>query len=219
MIGHPHIVPLDQLPRLPVVPVRAAGEFVIGVHAKNLRANLDPVPVLAALEVAVDALPNTRVRVDVHPDVLTRDDPPAVSFRDFKRGKDNDPAWDFRVHGRFTDDELWDYLGALDLCVLPYRFGTHSGWLEACVDVGTAVLVPDIGFFAEQHGHPSYPRADGRVDHEKFIAVLRAIRDDPALAQPTRPDRRQQRRQIAAAHGRVYRRLLAGGVSDATGRR
>lgn len=36
------------------------------------------------------------------------------------------------VHDCFSDDELWSYLEALDLSVLPYRFGTHSGWLEAC---------------------------------------------------------------------------------------
>jgi beta-1,4-mannosyltransferase len=219
VIGHPHIVPLCQLPATDSTAPGTDG-FVIGVHAKSLRANLDPVPVLAALEVAIDALPNTRVRVDVHPDVLTRADPQATAFREFLQRRENDPKWDFQVHGRFTDDELWDYLGGLDLCVLPYRFGTHSGWLEACVDVGTAVLVPATGHFAGQHGHPSYPRAtDGTVDQQQFTATLRAIRDDPVVARPARPDRLAQRRQIAAAHERVYRRVLAGGVSDATGNR
>ena len=54
------------------------------------------------------------------------------------------------VHDCYTDDELWDYFESLDVSVLPYRFGTHSGWLEACFDLGTPVVVPDCGFMAEQ---------------------------------------------------------------------
>jgi len=48
------------------------------------------------------------------------------------------------------DAELWTYLAGLDVSVLPYRFGTHSGWLEACRDLGTTVIVPSCGYFAEQ---------------------------------------------------------------------
>ena len=214
VIAHPHIVPLDRL-AVPAVSASPSArpdpdrQFVIGVHAKSLRANLDPVPVLAALAAVTEDLPATRVRVDVHPDVLSRTDAPAATFREFLQCKENDPSWDVRVHGRFSDDELWAYLGGLDLCVLPYRFGTHSGWLEACVDVDTAVLVPDIGFFAGQHGHPTYPRAvDGAVDQEGFARILRAVRADLTPALPRRPDRHAQRRQIAQAHQRVYQAAL-----------
>ena len=35
--------------------------------------------------------------------------------------------------------------------MLPYRFGTHSGWLEACFDLGTAVIAPSCGFYGQQH--------------------------------------------------------------------
>ena len=37
------------------------------------------------------------------------------------------------------------------MSVLPYRFGTHSGWLEACFDLGTAVIAPSCGFYRQQH--------------------------------------------------------------------
>lgn len=111
----------------------------------------------------------------------------------------------------FTDAELWDYLAALDLYVLPYRFGTHSGWLEACVDLGTGVLVPDIGCYSEQHGHPSYPRSPGgTVDGAGFTAALRGALSDPLVGKRDRPDRTGQRRLIAQAHERVYRRALDG---------
>ncbi|MGJ3561374.1 hypothetical protein ACR6C2_36400 [Streptomyces sp. INA 01156] len=36
------------------------------------------------------------------------------------------------VHDYFDDDALWDCLIGLDVSVLPYRFGTHSGdWRRA----------------------------------------------------------------------------------------
>ena len=63
---------------------------------------------------------------------------------------------DLRVHDYFTDDELWRYLSSLDVSVLPYRFGTHWGWLEACRDLGTAVIAPTCGYFADQAPVLSY---------------------------------------------------------------
>ncbi|MET0863027.1 MAG: glycosyltransferase family 1 protein, partial [Nakamurella sp.] len=116
VVPHPHVVPLADLPD----PAMAAGDpFVIGVHCKSLRANLDPLPVLVALESALPTLAATQVRVDLHPDLLTRSDPPALALRDWLQRKADDDSWSVHVHGRFTDDELWEYLGGLDLCVLP----------------------------------------------------------------------------------------------------
>ena len=39
---------------------------------------------------------------------------------------------------------------SVTVSVLPYRFGTHSGWLEACFDLGTAVIAPSCGFYKQQ---------------------------------------------------------------------
>jgi hypothetical protein len=213
VIPHPHVVPLSRIPSADdrrEADLTAGGrELVIGVHAKNLRANLDPLPVLTALDVAVRRLPDTVVRVDLHPDVLQRKDSAATDLARWLRGRRGDPGWRIEVHPRYPDDDLWRYLAGLDLCVLPYRFGTHSGWLEACVDVGTGVVVPKAGFYAEQHGHPSYSRAaSGEVDQDNFSEVIRRIHDDRTLARPPRPDRRRQRRLIAAAHETIYRKTL-----------
>jgi hypothetical protein len=206
VVPHPHMFPLANLGE----PAREAGQtLLIGVHAKSLRANLDPLPVLIALDRATNDVQGTRVRVDLHPDLLTRSDQPATALRQWLQDRTDDPRWQVSVHNRFTDDQLQDYLSGLDLCVLAYRFGTHSGWLEACVDVGTGVLVPSTGFYAEQHGHPSFPRsATGVIDQPGFTAVLRQITKDRRLATPPRPDRLDQRRQIAADHERIYRRAL-----------
>ena len=214
VIPHPHVVPLDELPPLPK-SLSGAG-LTIGVHAKSLRANVDPLPLLIALDAAMMAMSPTtpdpssiRVRVDLHPDVLNRADTAALALREWLRHKADDSRWQVEVHPMFTDAELWTYLGSLDLCVLPYRFGTHSGWLEACVDVGTAVLVPDIGCYAAQHGHASYPRAaDGTVDPATFATVLRKVVGDLSHGGQERPNRTSQRRLVAAAHERVYRRAL-----------
>ena len=210
VIPHPHIVPLDRLPPPKSLdPSRRSAEFVIGISAKSLRANIDPLPVLMAVDIAIAELPRTTIRVDLHPDIWTRSDCSAVALREWLNGKENDPAWQVLTHPRFDDAELWGHLRSLDLCVLPYAFGTHSGWLEACVDVGTGVLAPDIGYYSQQHGHPAYSRAvDGAVDPVHFSAVLGRLRKEPALTTPATPNRREQRRQIALAHERIYREAL-----------
>ncbi len=156
-------------------------------------------------------LPDTIVQVDLHPEVMSRDERRAIELREWLRPRHGDPQWRISVHPMFTDDELWAYLGSLDLCVLPYRFGTHSGWLEACVDLGTATLVPDIGYYAEQHGHSRYSLGpDGTLDKSGFIGEIQLLHQDISPARPARPDRVAQRRDIAAAHERLYRRALGG---------
>ncbi len=204
VIPHPHVVPAVRS----TLPRPAHPGFVIGVHAKSLRANIDPTPVLAALLAAMPSMPNAVLQLDVHPDVTDpgNDDERAAALRTFLTAATRHSQFRLAVHPRLTDPELWDYLQSIDLCVLPYRFGTHSGWLEACVDLGTAVLVPNTGCYADQHGHPSYgPTADDLAE------AVRAIYAQPVSARPDRPDRRRQRQQIAAAHEHVYRRVLTSG--------
>ncbi len=205
VVPHPHVVPLDRPPG----PPRPAGApFVVGISAKNLRANIDPLPVLAALLPALPDLPGVHVTVDVHREVMdpTRTDPRAVAFRAFAADHADEPRFSVVPHGRFTDDELFDHLAGLDLSVLPYRFGTHSGWLEACVDLGTGVLVPDTGHYAGQHGHPAY-RFPGPSGTD-LIERIDAIAHGRTGARPAPPDRREQRRRVARAHLQVYRGVL-----------
>lgn len=201
VIPHPHMVPLGVVGR--PHPVRP--NFVIGLHAKSLRANMDPLPLLRALVDVLPCLPDARLRLDVHPDVLdpAHGEPRAAALRSFLDTVRGHAQFELAVHPRFSDDELWDYLQSIDLCVLPYRFGTHSGWLEACVDLGTGVLVPATGCYGSQHGHPTYTLQEGNL-----AGAVRAIHADPSLARPERPDRVRQRQQIAAEHRRIYRRVI-----------
>ena len=54
------------------------------------------------------------------------------------------------------------------LRLLSDRFGTHSGWLEACRDPGTTVMEPTCRYFAEQGPVLSY---DHGVDDSLTEAV------------------------------------------------
>ena len=115
---------------------------------------------------------------------------------------------DLRVHDFLPDDQLWEYLAGLDLSVLPYRFGTHSGWLEACRDLGTAVAAPDCGFYADQGPVFGYTHNEAGLDAESLKAAVRAARSAGPPAPLAPADRAGQRDAVAAAHARIYSRLL-----------
>ena len=201
VIPHPHLVPLERPKHLRP----AGGPFVIGVHAKELRANIDPVPVLDALLPVVGEQPGLLLRVDAHPGSVDRasSDPRRVELASWIDAHQADPGVHVHVHPRFTDDELWTYLAGLDLCVLPYRFGTHSGWLEACVDLGVPVLVPEVGYLAEQHGHPAFPHPRD-AGPRPLVEAVDYARAHPRWALRSAPDRRSERTLIGDAHIRLY---------------
>ena len=205
VIPHPHVVDEPMLSR----PRREGDGFVIGVHLKSLRASMDPLPVVERLAESVRDLPDARLRVDVHTDVMTpgfaRHDP-VIAARVSELAADD--ALDLRVHDFFADDELWAYLQGLDVSVLPYRFGTHSGWLEACHDLGTTVLTSDCGYYHEQAPCLRYHLDPDGLDAESLDAgLLEAYRRRPSWrASPAH--RRAQRSEIAAVHRDLYRTLV-----------
>ncbi|WP_344428483.1 glycosyltransferase family 1 protein [Pseudonocardia ailaonensis] len=191
------------IPHPPVVPALRARTarprrrgFTVGVHAKSVRTNSDPVGVALALVEAVRDLPGASVRVDAHDDDRGRAAAAAL------RGTS-----EVRVHRPFTDPELWDYLQELDLSVLPYRWGTHSGWLETCHDLGTPVLAPETGHYREQAPCLTYRlTADGPDPRSLAAAVRRAYEQRPRWrADPG--ERLRQRHAIAAAHEELYARV------------
>jgi hypothetical protein len=91
---------------------------------------------------------------------------------------------------------------------LPYRFGTHSGWMEACHDLGTAVLAPDCGYFAEQRPCLTYRHDERGLDADSLQTAVRiAYEQRPAWA-ATVAERVRERAAIAAAHRAVYETVL-----------
>lgn len=206
VVPHPHVVPLEDFaPR-----GDREGGFVLGLHAKHLRASSDPVPVTRALLAIAARYEDVGVRVDLDDVVLDPDSTwYAPDVVDELRALTDDHRLDLRIHPRFDDASLWNYLRVIDAAVLPYRFGTHSGWIEACHDVGTPVIAPRCGYFDEQHGCATYRFDDDGVDITSLaVAVEQVVGGRGASRSADPEDRRRERDAVAAAHAEVYRRAM-----------
>jgi hypothetical protein len=207
VLPHPHVVDPERL-REHHRPDTTG--FVVGVHAKSVRASMDPLPVIRALADVVPAIPGGRLQVNIHHDVFDagglRHDRELAGYL---AGAAARSVIDLRVHDCFTDDELWQYLESLDVSVLPYRFGTHSGWLEACFDLGTTVAAPDCGYIGEQRPCLTYRHSEEGLDIPSLQdAVTGAFRRRPHW-QARPEDRLRERIAVAGAHRRLYQDLLA----------
>jgi hypothetical protein len=205
VLPHPHVVDFDRMSR----PRAEHERYVIGVHAKSVRASMAPLPVIRTLAALVSEVPEMSLAVNVHTDVFASDgDRHDPALADFLRASAGRGELDLHVHDFLTDDQLWDYLQGLDVSVLPYRFGTHSGWLEACFDLGTTVIAPDCGFYAQQRQCLSYHHDELGLDPQSLrAAVLEAFRRRPSWrADPEM--RRAERAQLADRHEQIYRAAL-----------
>ncbi|MBY5161338.1 glycosyltransferase [Salsipaludibacter albus] len=207
VLPHPHVVPLEVMARRTRVVHRDA---VVGLHLKSLRANMRPHEALDGLLAAVGD--GIRGRVDVHCDVLdpaSQNHDAALVERLLALVSRADSRIELHVHHYFGEDELWAYLAQVDVFVLPYAFGTHSGLLEACRDLGTAVVAPDVGGYRDQGAHQLFPASeDAGLDVGGLAAAIRravvAGRPAPVPVEV----RREQRRWVADAHHRLYRAAL-----------
>ncbi len=110
------------------------------------------------------------------------------------------------------DDTRWaQQLQELHVAVLPERCGTHSRDLEICRDVGTRVVAPSCGWFADQW---SDVVVYGNDEHAGFDPVSLGAAVGAALTRPMpRPAdpawRAEQRAAVQAVHGQVYEQVLA----------
>lgn len=227
VVPHPHVAPLERIGRArPAGP----GPVRVGIHLKSLRTNLAPLPLLPALVEAVGALRATGTPVELevraHPEILDAGSPryaPRVAAWWRAHARTPAPGVRLVLADRLPDEALWDYLAGLDVSVLPYAWGTHSGWVEACRDLGTWVLAPDVGHLAEQGAGAVLSwdrRASGgpEADPRGLARELRHLLARAAAGPPpacTRSWREDQRRQVAALHAQVYAAVAAGGRVDA----
>ena len=93
-----------------------------------------------------------------------------------------------------------EYLNtAIDVSVLPYRFGTHSGWLEACFDLGTAVVAPSCGFYAQQRPCVIYRHDEAGLEHAASLAGALRSAFAQGLGPRAIPSRRREERRALAA--------------------
>jgi len=210
VIPHPHVVDFATMANT-ARPTRAPdAAFRVGLHVKSLRANMNPVALVRALAETHHEHPNTVLQVDGHPEVLHPDGARFnAELSALLTDYDRQGVIELRVHDYFTDDELWEYLGSLDASILPYRFGTHSGWLEACRDLGTAVIAPSCGYYPDQGPVFSYRNDDSGFDADSLVDAVSAASNAVAPTPLSVEFRRTQREEIAAAHERIYAGVLA----------
>ncbi|MBC9734775.1 glycosyltransferase [Nocardioides sp. zg-578] len=210
VVPHPHVVDLRTMAVAQDVRARRrTDDLRVGLHVKSLRAGMAPMTILPTLVETVAALPGAVLQVDAHHDVMDEDGPRRDDrLATYLRGLEADGLVDLRVHDYFSDAELWAYLSSLDVSVLPYRFGTHSGWLEACRDLGTTVVAPTCGYYADQGPVLSYVHAEDTYDAATLAAAVRAAHAERPRLGASIDERRRQRAEVAAAHDRVYAAAL-----------
>jgi len=215
VIPHPSLLSDD----VTVPLVLPSAETRVGVHLKDLRPNVDAVGAVTTL---IDAVERLRRRgADVVAEVRMHHavrDPEAREA--VRRLVGRSEAALLIEHERLDDLGLAIALSRLDVCLLPYRHGTHSGWLELCWDLGVSVAVPSgIGAYLEQHPDDTvsaYDLGDG-ASLERAVGELLeadgASRAGSAGRGATVADRRARRvvddAVGAAAHAELYRRVIA----------
>ena len=207
VVPHPHVVDLPTMTRtLTLRPMWRHRPFRVGLHLKSLRANMDPMRILPTLVETVAGLDDAVLQVNCHRDILDADGARRdQELSKWLRAEADADRLELAVHDYFSDDDLWAYLSSLDLSVLPYTFGTHSGWLEACRDLQTTVLAPSCGFYAEQGPILSYVNDEDDFDADSLRdAVVRAHTERPRFG-ATLDERTAQRREVARAHEDLYR--------------
>ena len=210
VIPHPHVVDFTTMANTHRKQKGFDEPFRVGLHVKSLRANMNPVALVRALAESHHQHPNTVLQVDGHPDVLHPDGARFdAELSTMLTDYDRRGIIELRVHDYFTDAELWAYLSSLDASVLPYRFGTHSGWLEACRDLGTAVIAPSCGYYPDQGPVFSYRNDESGFDADSLVDAVAAASTSPAPQPLSVGFRRQQREDIAARHERLYAEVLA----------
>ncbi|WP_299055929.1 glycosyltransferase family 1 protein [uncultured Nocardioides sp.] len=217
VLPHPHLVDLDAMTALRAERRARARELpvpVVGLAVKELRRSSDPLRLLPTLVAGVERHPAARLRITVHtevrdPDRLARDPAAREVVRrlDAVTGSDRvDVVW----HERLSDAELWRELAGQHVAVLPYRFGTHSGWLEACHDVGTRVLAPSSGCYGSQGADAVFTADEDHVDTHSLAAGLDRLLRQPSdvLAGAEPEERDAERRAVVAAHHALYAEVV-----------
>ncbi|MEV4352581.1 glycosyltransferase family 1 protein [Actinoplanes sp. NPDC049596] len=211
VIPHPHVLPLDA----PIPAGTPSDPYVIGVHLRDIRPGTDAVRAVATLLDAVDRLTAQGVaaiaRVHVNErvrDEAARDEVAALMV--------THPGAELRRTGRLDDDALARSIADLDVAVLPYRAGTHSGWAELCWDLGVPVAGPPVGYASEQHPEDFavFETGDGAALAQAVRQLLAGAPRPGSAARVLRTaDRRRQRaaatEAVATAHAALYERVLS----------
>lgn len=216
VVPHPHMYGLAT----PFPQTARHDQPVVGVDLRDLRPNIDALGTICTLIAAVRQLRSggdeIRIRVGL------RDRVRDAATRERLRMLCAPFVWVELIEGpRPGDADLARSLCELDATVLPYRHGTHSGWLELSWDLAVPIIAPAIGQFADQHADSDYLWSYAPGDVQGLaLSLAAAVMHMPLSAgSPERRTLQQARRQariadrsrIRTAHLRTYRRALAAG--------
>jgi hypothetical protein len=182
VVPHPHVVPLRRMLRR---RRRTGGSMY--VHAATCRPNFD---IDLLVRVATRVAPTTGLRVHVRTPFDVRRAELAARLGPIA-------GVHLEACERLDDAALWHRIGHASAVVLPYRWGTHSGLLEAARDLATPVLAAPIGALVEQGATA--------LDPDDPLGSLDRSRGRPPISVV---DRLRQRRHVVRTHERLYRDLL-----------
>lgn len=203
VLAHPTL--LDDAP---VIGRSDDATVRVGIHLRDLRPNIDAE---RAVRTAVDAAgqlaeAGRAVDFEILLNERTRDDEAAA--RVVAAAADH-PSVHVRRTPRLSDADIAEWIGGLDLFVLPYLHGTHSGWVELCHDLGVPVAGTEVGHIGSQHPDDFFVIGldDARTLAE---AVSRASDAPPRPPMDTRRSERLAERQaVRTAHARLYAEACA----------
>ncbi|WP_462418705.1 hypothetical protein [Kytococcus sp. Marseille-QA3725] len=213
VVPHPPMEPTERI-RTATRPERPDGPLTVGVHLKSLRANAGRVPLLEELAgAAADLGAGTcRLEVLVHEQVVR----PGEGHAPDVAGWVADPpaGVTVRVIEPLDDAEFTAYLEHLDVSVVPHRWGTHSGWVEQCHDLGVVPVASALGHLAEQGVDHLYRWRGDRPHRESLRAALAGAVEQARAGRTARAaagwaaHREAQVCDSRRAHARIYRRAV-----------
>ncbi|TYP87871.1 glycosyltransferase [Blastococcus xanthinilyticus] len=193
VVAHPSVAAAD--------PELGAERGLVGVR---LGAASEAVPdplllVRAALSGAVSGGGRLRVLVEdvaapgLDPGVVALAEEGAVELTPYRAGE-----WSAQLQ-------------QLHAAVLPERCGTHSRDVEICRDVGTRVVAPGCGWFADQWSEvvPYAHDERGGLDPVSLTAAIGAALTRPMPRPADRVWREGQRAAVRDVHGEVYAQVAA----------
>jgi hypothetical protein len=211
VIPHPHVLPLDA----PAPIGTRSDRYVLGTHLRDIRPGTDAVGTVATLLDALDRLTAAGLAATgrVHVNDRVRD---RAAFDRVTALVAGHPSAELRCAARLDDDALARSIADLDVAILPYRAGTHSGWAELCWDLGVPVAGPPVGFVREQHPEDFavFAAGDGASLSGAARRLLAGSPRPGTAARAARVADRRRRRitaaaSITAAHAALYERTAA----------
>lgn len=218
VLPHPHQLPLA------LVGERASARNWdrprLAVPLGSLRPNIDAQAVLSTLGAWREAggLDPAELSLRVHPAVFTEGftrrppDERRALVHLMERGV-GEGWWTIdQEDGSASEYELWQMLSTIDALLLPYRWGSHSGWVEACADVGTSVIAPRLGYWGQQQPLIELPPWSevGPADLDTAVRRLRDRTDPAGGGRQPEPaaERARQRNASAEVLEQLYHRAL-----------